>query len=96
MFYEFYLRRSRIVVIVSIPMKRLAIARCVSPWPRERGNNSSKLMKTIIPATKANARLSTYGVMNGNSTKNPISAPIGSEIPERRDQRNAFFLFFVA
>ena len=72
------------------------IARCASPWLRERGNSSSKLMKTIIPATKANAILSTKGLMKGNRTKKPMTAPIGSEIPERRDQRNAFFLFFVA
>ena len=72
------------------------IARCASPWLRESGNSSSKLMKIIIPATKANAKLSTTGVMNWNNTKKPISAPIGSASPERRDHRNAFFLFFVA
>ena len=77
-------------------MKRLVIARCASPWLSERGNNSSKLINTIIPATKANVRLSTNGVIKGNNTKKPISAPIGSEIPERRDQMNAFFLFLVA
>ena len=91
-----YPSRNKIVVIVSMPTKRLAIARCASPWLSERGNSSSKLIKTIITATKANVRLSTNGVMNGNNTKKPMSAPIGSEIPERRDQINAFFLFFVA
>ena len=92
----FYPSRSRTAVIVSIPRKRLVIARCASPWLRESGNSSSKLMKTIMPATKANAMLSTKGLMKGNRTKKPMIAPIGSEIPERRDQRNAFFLFFVA
>ena len=87
---------NRTVVIVSMPRKRLAMARCASPWLRESGNSSSKLMKTIIPATKANAKLSTNGVMNGDNTKKPMIAPIGSEIPERRDHRNAFFRFFVA
>lgn len=72
------------------------IARCASPWLKEIGSNSSKLMKTIMPATKAKARLSTNGVIKGNNTKKPITAPISSEIPERKDQRNAFFLSFVA
>lgn len=63
---------NRTVVIVSIPRKRLAMARCASPWLRESGNSSSKLMNTMIPATKANAKLSTNGVMNGNNTKKPI------------------------
>ena len=86
---------NRTVVIVSMPRKRLAMARCASPWLRESGNSSSKLMKTIIPATKANAKLSTNGVMNGDNTKKPMIAPIGSDIPERRDQRNAFFGFLL-
>ena len=59
-----YLNRNRTTVIVSIPKKRLEIARCASPWLNEIGSNSSKLMKTIIPATKAKTVLSTKGVMN--------------------------------
>lgn len=74
-----------------IPRNRLIIARCSSPWLKESGNSSSKLMKTIIPATNARVKLSTNGVIKLNNIKNPTSAPIGSEIPERRDQRNAFF-----
>lgn len=78
-----------------MPRKRLAIARCASPWLKEIGSSSSKLMNTIMPATNAKAVLSTKGVMNGNRTKNPMIAPIGSASPERRDQRNAFFQFCV-
>ena len=93
---RFYPSRNRTAVIVSMPRKRLVIARCASPWLRERGSSSSKLMKTIIPATNANAMLIMKGLMKGNRTKNPMAAPIGSDIPERNDQRHAFFLFFVA
>jgi len=46
---------------VSMPKKRLVIARCASPWLMESGSSSSKLMKTIILATNANARLITNG-----------------------------------
>ena len=99
MFYYvhcFYPSRSRTAVIVNMPMNKLVIARCASPWLSESGSSSSKLMKTMIPATNANAKLSTNGVMNGDNTKNPMSAPIGSESPESKDHKNAFFLFFVA
>ena len=87
---------ARTAVIVSMPRKRLVIARCASPWLRERGSSSSRLMNTITPATNANAMLSMKGLMNGNNTKKPMTAPIGSAIPERSDHRKAFFLFFVA
>jgi hypothetical protein len=53
-------------------------------------------MYTITPAVKANREARRFTDKKGNNIMNPISAPIGSAIPDRKETINALFLFFVA
>ena len=58
------------------------------------GNNSSKEIKIIIPATKARVASINSDEVNPKviSTSTLSKAPRGSVIPDRKDSLNAFFL----
>ena len=72
----------------------------IAIWPTspsyERGKSSSKLIKIMIPATKAREIDRVVAVKKGLRIAIPMSAPAGSAIPDSSEYQNALFLLFVA
>ena len=81
--------------IKNIPAISPKIEICSFPKVREAGNNSSSDIQTINPPTIANITPNKKSLTNGKRIKPKISAPIGSLIPEKNDQKKAFFLLLV-
>lgn len=72
----------------------IAICTC-SSW-YDKGNNSSNVIKIIIPPTNASVNDKTTGFRKGNNIKKATIAPIGSATPEKNEYQNAFERLFVA
>ena len=87
---------SRLNAIINIPIIRPNITQCPWPYSWAAGNNSSTDIKTIMPATKAKRNDKSYSDKKGSKIRNPTSAPIGSEKPEKKEYTKAFFLSPVA
>jgi hypothetical protein len=91
-----YRNNKRLTAITAIPDTRPYIDRWCSPYFSAEGRSSSREIKTIIPATAAKIIPKTISFINGIKIRYPIKAPIGSDRPDRKEYKKAFFLLPVA
>ena len=76
--------------MIAIPIMIPVMAVCAASSSYARGKSSSKLIKTIIPATKAKNKAIKVSFKNLANKSNPSKAPIGSAIPARNEKKKAF------
>lgn len=91
-----YINNNKLTAITTIPAIRPYIAKWCSPYFLAVGNNSSKDIKTIIPATADNNIPKVISLKIFLNKVYPIIAPIGSDIPDKKEYKKAFFLSPVA
>jgi len=82
--------------IINMPRSMPEIERWYPPHSQDKGSSSSKLIKTMIPATKARQKYIIVDDRTGISINKARTAPSGSAKPDRKEYKNAFFLLLVA
>ena len=85
------MNNNKLTAMTAIPAIRPYIERCPSSYFLAAGNNSSKEINTMIPATAANIRLNITSFRNGIKMRKATNAPTGSANPDKKESLKAFF-----
>ena len=78
------------MAIITIPIITPRIETWYPSFWQDRGRSSSKLINTMMPATKAREKDKTAVLRKGININTAMTAPAGSLNPDRKEYQNAF------